>query len=201
MRKRELAVISAVFLIAAGGGIAAMAGSLGGSAADAAAQSATHASAVPAGPGGPALRDAMSATAVPVFTLANGEQVRVARTASGRCLLGTRGIRRVAAVCASNEQTADGRAITVTDECGYAGESRMEITGLAPEGTSAVKLRYSDDASRETTVNEGAFRFEGTNPAEGDPYPTGVEWLNANGLGEGTAPLPVNGDEFCLPAE
>jgi len=75
----------------------------------------------------------------------------------------------------------------------------MEITGLAPEGAVGVRLISSDGTSQSTSVASGAFRFDGTNPVAGGPYPTGIEWVGNNSNSVGTAGLPVAGDQFCLP--
>jgi hypothetical protein len=49
-------------------------------------------------------------------------------------------------------------------------------------------------------VIDGAFAFDGTNPAQGAPYPIAVEWEAANAAtSTATAALPVEGDNFCLP--
>lgn len=140
------------------------------------------------------------ATAVPVFTLENGEHVMVLKARGSRCLLRTRHGRPSGEACASTAGVHGESAIVVTDECGSSGENRMEITGLAAEGATSVRLKESDGNSRLTSVVEGAFRFQGTNPGAGDPYPTEVQWLH-EGTASGTSGLPVNGDEFCLPAE
>jgi hypothetical protein len=132
------------------------------------------------------------------FTLQDGQTVSVIDSGSTRCML--HGVEaKVAGRCFTEEAVSAGEAITVGDECGSGGENRMEITGLAPEGTVGVRLNSSDGASQETTVVDGAFRFEGTNPAEDGPHPTGVEWLDGNGAASGSAALPVSGDGFCLP--
>jgi hypothetical protein len=140
------------------------------------------------------------AKAIPVFTLKNGEHVKVLKGRGVRCLLRTRHGRVSGEACASAAAVHGESAILVTDECGSSGENRMEITGLAPEDTTSVRLKESDGSSHVTSVVEGAFRFQGTNPGAVDPYPTEVQWLH-NGTASGTSSLPVNGDEFCLPAE
>lgn len=135
----------------------------------------------------------------PAFTLHNGQTVSVIDNGATRCLLHGVGS-RVAGRCFPATAIGGGAGIAVSDECGSTGKNLMEITGLAPDGTVGVRLNISDGSSQETTVAHGAFRFEGTNPAPGSPYPTGVEWLNGTGAASGSAPLPVSGDEFCLPA-
>jgi hypothetical protein len=168
----------------------------------------------PAGPGHLLRRDGVSAThARHVFALGNGQQLSVASHGKIRCLLRRLRGQLVGEACtgpptehgdtarAADTDSAEAeRSITVSDECSSTGENRMEITGLAPEGTTTVRLDFTDNSHKTTSVVDGAFRFEGTNPAPGAAYPTGVEWLT-NGISEGSAPLPVKGDEFCLPAE
>jgi hypothetical protein len=140
------------------------------------------------------------AKSVPVFTLANGDHVKVLEARNARCLVRTRHGRLSGEACASSAGVHGGSAILVSDECGSSGENRMAITGLAPEGATSVRLKESDGASHLTSVVEGAFRFQGTNPGADDPYPIEVQWLH-EGTATGSSALPVNGDEFCLPAE
>lgn len=142
-----------------------------------------------------------AADATHVFSLANGEQVGVVSNANATCLVKTLSGRTVGEACAGAAGVSQGQAITVGDECGAAEANRMEIVGLAPAGAASVRLTSSDGSSSTTQVIRGAFRFEGTNPAPGEPYPTGVQWLADDGAESGSAPLPVNGDNFCLPAE
>ena len=134
-----------------------------------------------------------------VFTLDNGQTVSVIDKESTRCLLHGKES-QVTGRCFADEAVNAGEAVTVSDECGSSGSNRMEITGLAPDGAATVKLNSSDGTSMETSVVDGAFRFEGTNPGQGEPYPTGVEWVSSGGTSTGSAGLPVNGDEFCEPA-
>jgi hypothetical protein len=115
-----------------------------------------------------------------------------------KCLIRTIGA-RTGDMCASTSGIAEGHGISVGDECGSSGKNLMEITGLAPEGAMSARLRSSNGTSQRTPVIDGAFRFDGTNPAEGAPYPTGVEWMAASGASMGSAALPVEGDNFCLP--
>ena len=87
----------------------------------------------------------------------------------------------------------------MTDECGSAGNGLMEIVGIAPEGAAEVRLRFSDGSYSQEPVVEGTFKFDGQNPSQDAPYPTGVQW-ETGGIWGATAPLPVHGDEFCEPA-
>ena len=133
-----------------------------------------------------------------VFTLANGVSVGIVGNALSKCVIRTIG-GRTGATCASTAAIAEGHGISVGDECGATGRNLMEIVGLAPEGATNVRLRSSDGTSNTTPVIGGAFRFDGTNPVKGAPYPIGVEWEAATGASMGTAALPVEGDNFCLP--
>jgi hypothetical protein len=135
--------------------------------------------------------------AQPLFTLANGESVGFVSNAATKCLVRSRGSRFAGETCAGSAEIAEGRATSVGDECGPAGRNLMEITGLAPEGVLGVRLISSDGASRTTPVLSGAFKFDGTNPVAGGPYPTGIEWVGSDGGRAGTAGLPVQGDQFC----
>jgi hypothetical protein len=139
--------------------------------------------------------------AVPIFTLANGQDVGLLVDAEAKCLLRTLNGRIAGETCATDAAIPAGEGITVNDECGSTGEHLMEIIGLAPEDASAVRLLISDDKFRTAPTEEGAFKFDATNPEPGRPYPTGVEWVDSAGAGLGTAPLPVSGDEFCPPAQ
>ncbi len=131
-----------------------------------------------------------------VFTLANGAKISVAKTASAECLFAAKG-ESTGETCDSNAAIDQGKAIAVTDECGTSGEHRMEITGLAPAEAAKARLNISDSTTESTSVQGGAFRFEGTNPGEASPYPISVTWLRANNSEVTTAALPVEGDEFC----
>ncbi len=197
MRKhrRSLILAGCLALAAAGGGAAALADT----------NSATPGAALEASePGSGHERRALGAQAAPaqpVFTLRDGDQVAVVRGTGGRCLIRTRDGSPAGESCAADATAASaGEGIAVTDECGTAGDHLMEITGLAPEGVSQVALRYDDGSSRTTTVVDGAFRFEGTNPAPGEPYPVSVAWLSGESQ-TGSAALPVRGGQFCLPTE
>jgi hypothetical protein len=132
-----------------------------------------------------------------VFTLANGVPVGIVENNLAKCLIRTVG-GRTGDMCASTVAIAEGHGISVGDECGSSGRNLMEIIGLAPEGAASARLRSSDGTSQTTSVIDGAFRFDGTNPAEGAPHPTGVEWTGASGASMGIAALPVEGDHFCL---
>jgi hypothetical protein len=127
--------------------------------------------------------------------------VGVVSNPTATCLVKTLSGSPAGDVCAGAPGISQGQAITVGDECGAAEANRMEIVGLAPSGVASVRLTSSDGSSSTTQVIGGAFRFEGTNPAAGEPYPTGVQWMMSSGASAGSAPLPVNGDSFCLPAE
>jgi hypothetical protein len=140
-----------------------------------------------------------SAEATTVFSLGNGQTVSIVGGTLGKCLIRS-GVGGSSEGCDTPAVIDEGKAIWVADECATSGENRMEITGLAPEGVSAVRLDKSNGTHEEARVADGAFEFEGTNPASGDPYPTSVEWLDASGASVGEASLPVNGDEFCIPA-
>jgi len=136
--------------------------------------------------------------ATPAFTLRNGQTVSTIDNGHTRCLL--HGIEKlVTGNCFSEAEIAEGEGVTVLDECGTTGKNLMEITGLAPDGAAGVRLLHSDGTIASAPLTDGAFRFEGTNPAEGEPYPTSVEWVGANGGSAGTASLPVRDGKFCLP--
>jgi hypothetical protein len=132
------------------------------------------------------------------FELQDGDTVSVFAGVKGRCFVRTLGGQPAGEACSSRSDVAAGQAITVSDECGTSGSGRLELVGLAPDGATTVRLRYSDGTTTETSVLSGAFRFEGNNPKPRAPYPNGVEWLDS-GSPSGTAGLPVNGDEFCPP--
>lgn len=154
----------------------------------------------PTGPGRFARAYGLSATeATHVFTLGNGIAISVAANATAKCLFASRD-QVTSETCHTITTVNEGKAIGVTDECGSAGDDRMAITGLAPESATKVQLKDSDGSTTTAIVDRGAFRFEGTNPAEGEPYPTGVVWLSSRDEEIGNAALPVEGDHFCLPA-
>lgn len=135
------------------------------------------------------------ATTTPVhaFTLADGQNVSVASNGAEKCILLQSGEDR----CGEAPEVAEGHTIEVLDECGSSEDNRMEITGLAPEGATSVRLVYSDGSSRTTEVADGAFRFDATNPAAGSPYPTSVQWVGSSAALPATASLPVSGGNFC----
>jgi hypothetical protein len=134
-----------------------------------------------------------------LFSLANGERVGLVSNAATKCLVRSLGGRFAGETCATTAEIAEGQATSVGDECGSTGKNLMEITGLAPEGVVSVRLISSDGTARSTSVVSGAFKFDGTNPVAGGPYPTGVEWVGSDAGRVGTAGLPVNGDQFCEP--
>jgi hypothetical protein len=177
-----------------------------GAGAYAAASSATNASpgeqaaTVPPGPERQLRASGLNASeAKPLFTLANGESVGLVSNDVTKCLVRSLGSRFAGETCATTAEIAEGHAVSVGDECGSTGKNLMEIMGLAPEGVLSVRLIGSDGTSQSTSVASGAFKFDGTNPVAGGPYPTGIEWVGSNGGSVGTAGLPVNGDQFCEP--
>ena len=134
---------------------------------------------------------------MPASTLADGVKVGVTSNATADCLIRTVGSRN-AATCAPPSAVSEGAVIVITDECGTSGDGRMEITGLAPPNANGVRLTQSDGPAFDASVTNGAFHFDGRNPAPGASYPTGVEWTY-DGSPVGTAALPVKDDQFCLP--
>jgi hypothetical protein len=135
-----------------------------------------------------------------VASLANGDHVGVILGHAARCLVRTRDGELSGEACAPDAALGTSQAMTVSDECGAGSDQRMEITALAPEAASGATLIYSDESTRSASVEEGLAIFEGTNPKEGDPYPTAIAWTNENGrIAEGR--LPVEDGRFCLPAE
>lgn len=197
MRKRRLIALASLPAVVAAAGLAGVVVALasgGGSAAS------PPVGSVPPGPEREARALGLAgARSQPVFSLRNGEAVTVRSGPDGRCLMRTHEGRAAGEVCATASGASSGEGISVTDECASPGAQDMEITGLAPEGVSAVRLLYSDGNTASAPVEGGAFRFEGKNPTPGGPYPQGVEWVSANGP-VGAAGLPVRGGEFCLPA-
>jgi|ERR1039457_7166146 hypothetical protein len=137
--------------------------------------------------------------AKPLFTLANGESVGLVSNAVTKCLVLSLGGRFAGETCATAAEIAEGHAVSVGDECAPTGKNLMEITGLAPEGAVGVRLIGSDGTSWSASVVSGAFKFDGTNPVAGGPYPTGIEWLGSDASRVGTAGLPVAGNQFCEP--
>ena len=155
----------------------------------------------PPGPGRFARAYGLNVTeATPAFTLANGATVSVVESATAKCML-TRHDGGLGETCDTRVAIEDGQAMSVTDECGTTGGDLMEITGLAPGGVATVRLEVSDGSRQTAVVTRGAFKFDGTNPAANAPYPTGVAWITKGGGNAGNAPLPVEGDRFCLSAE
>jgi hypothetical protein len=140
-----------------------------------------------------------AASATALFTLASGETVGLVQSSAAKCLVRSLGTRYTGETCATGAQITEGHGVSITDECSRSGDDLMEITGLAPDGTASVALLSSDGTSRQSSVIDGAFRFDGKNPAAGQPYPTGLRWIAADGSSLGTAGLPVQGDSFCLP--
>ena len=140
-----------------------------------------------------------SSQAKPLFSLANGERVGIVSNTATKCLVRSLGSRFAGETCATTAEIAEGHGVSVGDECGSTGKNLMEITGLAPNGAVSVRLISSDKTSRSASVVSGAFKFDGTNPVAGGPYPTGLEWVGSDASRVGTAGLPVNGDQFCEP--
>jgi hypothetical protein len=195
-RRKGLMVAGVLAAITAAGGVGAYAATGGTSNASPGEQAAT----VPPGPERLLRANGLSASnAIPVFSLANGDSVGLLTGTNTKCLVRTIGGHVAGESCANAAGIVEGQAISVTDECGTSGKNLMEITGLAPEGTTQVRLKSSDGTSQIVSVVSGAFKVDGTNPGAGDPYPTGVEWVGNNGISGGSAPLPVKGGEFCLP--
>jgi hypothetical protein len=186
--------VTALAVIGASGAYAAVS-SLAGAQAPSGAQIA----ATPAGPGRLARAYGLDPNiARVVSTLHDGDTVAVLDGPSARCLIRERAGQTSNEACAPLSELTSARAVTVTDECGSAGSPIMEITGLAPEGATAVRLIDNDGSGRTTAVEDGTFKFDGTNPGPNEPYPTAVEWLT-DGQSSGTVLLPVANGQFCLP--
>ena len=132
-----------------------------------------------------------------VFDLRNGEAATVVAGGEGRCLLFRAGGRAAGEVCAAAAAIDEGRGVNVTDECG-AGAQLMEISGLVRAGTASVRVIYSDGSARAATLAGGAFKYDGTNPRAGEPYPTAIETVASDGAAS-AAGLPVTAGEFCPP--
>ena len=156
-----------------------------------------------AGPGGPGslarASDLNPAAATPVFALRDGREVSVVANASAKCLISRAGASIAGETCDTLAAIDEGKAISVTDECAASGHQSMEVTGLVPEGVTSVRLVSSDGSYQTTPAVDGAFKFDGTHPAEGAPYPIGVAWMTSAGASVGTARWPVEGDQFCIP--
>ena len=133
-----------------------------------------------------------------VSTLQNGDTVAVVNGSVARCLIREHAGQLAGEACEPLAELTSGRGITVTDECGAVGSQLMEITGLAPEGATTVRLIYNAGTSQTAPVEDGTFKFDGSNPRPNEPYPSAVEW-QSNGQPSGTALLPVENGQFCLP--
>ena len=138
-------------------------------------------------------------TAVPIFSLRNGEDVELITGPEAKCLIRRRGGEVASESCASDAGAQSGEGIEVSDECGSDSHHLMEITGIAPADATTTRLISSDGSTSAAPVVDSGFKFEGTNPASGDPYPASVEWSDSRGESLGRADLPVAGDQFCLP--
>jgi len=194
-RRITLAIAVAMLSVIAASGAYAAVSSVAGKQAPSGAQVA----ATPAGPGRLARAYGVNPTlARVVSTLHNGDIVTVANGPSARCLIRESAGEISNEACAPLSELASVRTIAVTDECGTASSQEMEITGLAPDGATTVRLIDNDGSSRTAPIEGGTFKFDGTNPPPGQPYPTTVEWL-ADGQPSGIALLPVRDGQFCLP--
>jgi hypothetical protein len=196
-RPKSLIVTGTVAICLAATGVAAYAATNGGGESTPSASLIQQFIKVAPGPGRQLRENGLSASdAKPAFTLANGAVGSTVSDGSTTCLVLTiRG--HDGATCASPAGIVEGHGISVADECGAGGRNLMEIAGLAPDKTQSVRLRSSDGTSQSTLVVNGAFKFDGTNPAAGEPYPTNVEWIGDGGATTGSAGLPVKGDQFC----
>src|ERR1700679_1241240 len=118
-----------------------------------------------AGPGGPGVfaraSDLNPAAATPVFALRDGREVAVVANAAAKCLISKAGARTAGETCDTLAAIDEGKAISVTEECAASGHQLMEVTGLAPEGVTSVRLLSSDGSYQTTTVVDGAFKFDG----------------------------------------
>jgi len=197
LRRRNAAIVGLVVVVVTACALGALATASIGSEPEA--TTVEQLAATPTGPGRFARAYGLNpAEGTVAFSLGNGQSVSVVGDTSGECLIRS-GVGGTSEGCDALAAVNEGKGIWVADECGSSGQNRMEITGLAPEGASSVRLDSSNGGHEETTVVDGAFRFEGTNPDAGAPYPAGVEWVASNGHPSGEASLPVNGDEFCSP--
>ncbi len=135
-----------------------------------------------------------TATPTDVFTMANGSSVSVLGSGNDRCVKPEYGEAR----CGDPVEIAAGQTIEVVDECGAKERNRMEVTGLAPTSATTALLASSDGSSITSSVVDGAFKFDASNPVSGGPYPTHVVWLDSSGTVVASADLPVRGNDFCI---
>src|ERR1700690_2926500 len=76
----------------------------------------------PAGPGEFARANGLDPAApTPVFALRNGESVSVVASTAAKCLISKAGARTAGETCDTLAAIDEGKAISVTDECGASG--------------------------------------------------------------------------------
>jgi hypothetical protein len=138
--------------------------------------------------------------AVLAFALQTGQHLGVVSGNGVKCIVGMSGVVTMADHCYTPEQIETVTDVAIYNACGTTEANVMEITGFAPTGVTAVRLKFSNGSAQDTdVVTEGAFKFDGTTPTSSNnaPYPASIVWLNASGTEVAAHKFPVSGADLC----
>jgi hypothetical protein len=127
------------------------------------------------------------------FVTSDRLEVYVVRDAHATCIMISDGDDQ----CYRATAARSGLSVSVASECTVGTDRRMRIAGTAPTGARRVHVAYSSGAGHSADVTSGVFVIDNTTPSQGDPYPVGLEALDADGATMTSKAIPY-GRNLCL---
>jgi hypothetical protein len=127
------------------------------------------------------------------FTTPSGLTIAKVGDAGEVCLLVSDGEDQ----CYSTVNMTAGRGYSIDNDCSRGSGYPMRIMGVAPHGTARVKVRYSSGPGLDAKVVNDAFLIDTTTPADHDPYPVEIEYLDNQEATLASTPIP-GGDDLCM---
>lgn len=127
------------------------------------------------------------------FTTPHGLRVDAISAAHATCIMVSDGDDQ----CYRATTIPFGRGFSIGNNCSVGGDRRMRIAGAAPAGTTRLHVQYSADGGLTTNVIAGIFLIDTTTPADHEPYPTAMRFLDRHGAPIVTQDIR-NGNDLCL---
>jgi hypothetical protein len=127
------------------------------------------------------------------FTSPVGVEVRVVSNATVSCIMLSPGGEN----CAGAAAVAAQGNLVIQSECGPQGKTGMMMFGLAPSNATAVRVPYTSGPGLNGGVTDGAFLIESVNPDRGGPFPTKIQYLNAEGRVLVSQDI-AGGEDLCM---
>jgi len=127
------------------------------------------------------------------FTTPHGLRVDAISAAHATCIMVSDGDDQ----CYRATTIPFGRGFSIGNNCTVGGDRRMRIAGAAPADTTRLHVKYSAGAGLTTNVIDGVFLIDTKTPAEDEPYPTTMRFLDPRGATIVTQDIG-NGNHLCL---